>query len=76
MKTLNTLLTLSILVISSASFANTDDKRAEKNSNVPTAPSVWESSQIETPELLKFIKAKNVFVPITDFEWGNPSDLP
>ncbi len=76
MKTLNTLLTLSLLVIGTASFATADDKRTDKNSNVPMAPSVWESSEIETPELLKFVKAKNAFVPVAGFVWGNPSDAP
>jgi len=76
MKTLNTLLTLSLLVIGTATFANTDDKVTEKNSNVPMAPSVWESSKIETPELLKFVKAKNAFVPVAGFVWGNPSETP
>ncbi len=76
MKTLNTLLALSLLVISTASFAATDDKRSEKNANVPVAPSVWESSEIETPELLKFLKAKNAYVPVAEFVWGNASETP
>ena len=74
MKTLNTLLTLSLLVVSTASYAISDGN--EKRSKVPTAPTVWENSEIEVPEVLKFIKAKNAFVPVADFVWGNPSEAP
>lgn len=76
MKTLNTLLTLSLLVICKASFAMTDGNCSEKNTNVPVAPSVWEGSDIEAPESLKFLKAKNAYVPVANFVWGDPSESP
>jgi len=76
MRTLNTLLTLSLLVISTASFATSDGNKSEKNTNVPVAPSVWENSEIEAPESLKFLKAKNAHVPVAGFVWGDPSDVP
>jgi len=76
MKTLNTVLTLTLLVTSTASFALTDGNRTEKNTNVPTAPSVWGDSEIEVPELLKFLKAKNAFVPVAGFAWGDPLEAP
>lgn len=76
MKTLNTLLTLSLLVIGSASFAKADDETADRKSNVPAAPSVWESSAIETPEFLIYLKAKNAHVPVAEFVWGNPAEEP
>jgi hypothetical protein len=76
MKTLNTLLTLSLLAISTACFATLDGSKPEKNMNVPVAPSVWESSQIEAPESLQFLKAKNAHVPLAGCVWGDPSDAP
>ena len=76
MKTLTTLLTFSLLALSTASFAVSDDSRLERKSNVPAAPSVWEGSEIEAPESLKFLKAKNAFVPVAVFSWGDSSDAP
>lgn len=76
MKTLNTILTLTILTLSTATFAISGDNRPEKNSNIPAAPSVWEEAEIEAPESLKFLKAKNAFVPLAVFAWGNPSEAP
>ncbi len=76
MKTLNTLIAASLLVIGSAGFARADIHRSEKNLNVPAAPSVWEASEIEAPEALKFLKAKSAFVPVAEFVWGNPSEVP
>jgi hypothetical protein len=76
MKILTTLLTLSLLVISATSFAVSDDNKSSKKSNIPVAPSVWEGAEIEVPELLKFIKAKNAFVPVAGFVWGDPSEAP
>lgn len=72
MKTLNTLLTLSLVILGASSFANTDRIK----SNVPAAPSVWESPLIEAPASLKYIKAKNAFVPVAAFELGDPSEVP
>lgn len=74
MKTLTTLLTLSLLALSTASYALSDGN--EKRSKVPVAPNVWENSQIEVPESLKFLKAKNAYVPFADFTWGDPSGAP
>lgn len=76
MKTINTFLTLSILVLSTTSFAVADGIRSETKSNVPIAPSVWGNAEIEVPESLKFIKAKNARVPLADFVWGDPSEEP
>ena len=76
MKTLNTFLTLSLLVFSSASFAVTNDNRTEIRSKVPVALSVWQNAEIDVPELLKYVKAKNARVPVTGFVWGDPSEAP
>lgn len=76
MKTLNTLISLSLIVISTASFASTDVNRSEENTKIPVAPSVWESPEIEAPESLKFLKAKNAYVPVSSFVWGDPSEAP
>lgn len=76
MKTLNTLLTLSLLLVGHATFAGSDGKKSDTKSNVPVAPSVWNGPVIEAPSSLKFIKAKNAFVPVASFELGNPSDVP
>jgi hypothetical protein len=48
----------------------------ERKSNVPAAPSVWEGAEIEAPESLKFLKAKNAFVPVAVFSWGDSSEAP
>ncbi len=76
MKTLNTLIAASLLLIGSAGFAKANTERPEKNLNVPAAPSVWEAAEIEVPESLKFIKAKSAFVPVAEFVWGDPSEVP
>ncbi|MES3018813.1 MAG: hypothetical protein V4721_13585 [Bacteroidota bacterium] len=76
MKTLNTILTLSLLVVSTVSFAAVADKGSDNRNNIPLAPSVWSSAEIETPELLKYVKAKNAFVPVAEFVWGNASEIP
>lgn len=76
MKTLTTLLTFSLLALSTASFAVSDDSRLEKKSSIPAAPSVWEGDEIVAPESLKFLKAKNAFVPIALFSWGDSSEAP
>lgn len=76
MKTLTTLLTFSLLALSTASFAVSDDSSLEKKSNIPAAPSVWECDEIATPESLKFLKAKNAFVPVAVFFWGDSSEAP
>ena len=76
MKTITTLLTFSLLALSTASFAVIDDSRLEKKSNVPAAPSVWEGAEIEAPESLKLLKAKNAFVPVAVFSWGDSSEAP
>ena len=76
MKTLTTLLTFSLLALSTASFAVSDDSRLERKSNVPAAPSVWEGAEIEAPESLKLLKAKNAFVPLAVFSWGDSSEAP
>ncbi len=74
MKTLNNLLTISLLILSTASYAVSDGN--EKSSKVPVAPAVWENSDIEVPESLKFVKAKNALVPLANFVWGDPSEAP
>ena len=76
MKTITTLLTFSLLALSTASFAGLDDSRLERKSNVPAAPSVWEGAEIEAPESLKLLKAKNAFVPLAVFSWGDSSEAP
>ena len=76
MKTLTTLLTFSLLTLSTASFAVSDDSRLDRKSNISAAPSVWEGAEIQAPESLKFLKAKNAFVPVAVFSWGDSSEAP
>ena len=75
MTSLNTLITFSLLLLSTLSFANEDESKSKKNS-VPVAVFVWETSEAEIPSELRFLKAKSAFVPVTEFVWGNPSDVP
>ena len=41
---------------------------------VPTSPRNWETTDIEVPENLKFIKAKTAQVPVAEFILGNPDE--
>jgi hypothetical protein len=41
---------------------------------VPLSPRIWEPTDIEVPENLKFIKAKTAFVPIAEFIMGSPDE--
>ncbi len=76
MKSLNTLSTLVLLLLSTLSFANEDGSKCVKNSSVPVTDYILEASEAEVPSGLKFLKAKSAFVPVAEFVWGNPSDVP
>lgn len=76
MKTLNTFIAASLIIVGSAGFASAHNGTADKNLNVPLAPGVWEESNIEVPESLKFIKARSASVPAAEFIWGDPSEVP
>lgn len=75
MKTLNTIITLSLIAIGTAGFAKEYD-HSDKNLRVPAAPSVWEAAPIEAPIELEYVKAKSALVPVAGFEWGSPSEIP
>ena len=76
MKILNAFLTASLLISNIAGFANSDGIASKKGATLPSAPGVWENSEIEIPQSLKFLKAKYAHVPVADFLWGNPSEVP
>ena len=42
---------------------------------VPVSPRIWETTDIEVPENLKFIKAKTALVPVAEFIMGNPDEV-
>lgn len=67
MKTLNTLLSLSFLAISTAGFANTDDKAVEKNKIIPVTSCVFGSQEIETPAYISL-------VPVAPFTLGDSTE--
>jgi hypothetical protein len=78
MKTLlNTLIALFILLLNTESSANVksmDDHSTDcMHLFVPVSPrDYWQTADLEVPEYLKYVKAKNAFVPVAEFVWGNP----
>lgn len=76
MKTLKILIAVSLFMIASTNLAKADERSSILKRSVELAPSVWESSEIQTPMSLRFIKAKFAFVPVAAFVWGQPSEVP
>ncbi len=77
MKTIvNTLIALFILFLNTESFSNVktiDDHSINCNhSFIPVSPRDWQVNDLEVPENLKFVKAKNALVPVAEFVWGDP----
>jgi hypothetical protein len=73
---LNTLIALFILFLNTESFANVksmnDHSTNCMHSFVPVSPREWQTDDLEIPENLKYVKAKNAFVSVAEFVWGNP----
>jgi hypothetical protein len=79
MKTIvHTLIALLVLFMNTESYACFGKPNDYRNnfigSLVPLSPRIWEPTDIEVPENLKFIKAKTAFVPIAEFIMGNPDE--
>lgn len=79
MKTIfNSLIALLVFFMNSESFAGlksgNDETSAKSSSSIPVSPRDWSSNSSETPEFLKFLKAKAAFVPVAEFVWGNPDE--
>jgi len=80
MKTiLHTLIALLVLFMNTESYACSGKPNDYRNnfigSLVPVSPRIWETTDIEVPENLKFIKAKTALVPVAEFVLGNPDEV-
>ena len=77
MKTiLNTLIALFIIFLNTESFSKEkvmdDHTKKSVKSYIPVSPRNWTIGDLETPDHLKFVKAKYALVPVAEFVWGNP----
>lgn len=81
MKTiLHTLIALLIALMNTESFSAEKYSSEKVNNRIPVSARNWNDSAIETPENLKYVKAKYALVPVPEFVWGNagesvPSEL-
>lgn len=64
--------------MNSESFAKVKFDDHELNSKsisyVPVAPREWSNNDSDTPESLKFVKARTALVPQAECVWGNPEE--